>query len=335
MKSHNVIERDATQNSNDLMTVLCPVYNEEASIESVLQFFVGALPSEKELFVIDGGSTDQTVAIVQEWSSHYPNIRLLHNPHKTVPYALNIGIQASKGDPIVRLDAHTEYAQDYFEAVLLTFHSTNADIVGGPMRPIGKTIIQKSIAMGTSNIFGIGDSHFHNDRYEGWVDSVYLGAWKRAIFDEIGYFDESLVRNQDDEFHYRANQNGKKIYLNPSIQSFYSPRSSLEKLFSQYYQYGFYKPLVIKKVNRSIRLRHLIPAAFVGYLFSLPLAFAWEWWGLPLVAYLILNIYFSLSAKNIWPVRLTTLAVYPTLHIAYGWGFLHGLWHWNTQQQRV
>lgn len=317
------------RHSAKLLTVLCPMYNEEANIEALLHFFVQALPKEKELWVIDGGSTDQSAAIVADWASRHPNIRLLNNPYQTVPYALNIGIQASKGDPIVRLDAHTKYAEDYFEAVLQTFEKTGADIVGGPMRVVGDTPVQQAIGSATSNWFGIGDSRFHNERSNGWADSVYLGAWKREIFAEIGAFDEQLTRNQDDEFHYRARKHGKQIYLNPAIRSYYSPRKTLGQLFRQYYQYGFYKPLVFKRVQSSVRPRHLAPAGFVLYLLSLPLAFVWSGWLLPGLGYLGLNLFFSLSAGIPWSARALALAVYPSLHLSYGLGFLRGLWHWN------
>jgi succinoglycan biosynthesis protein ExoA len=319
--------------SKDWLAVICPTYNEANSIESVLQFFVSALPVEKELWVVDGGSTDGTTEIVKDWAMQHPNIHLLPNPHKIVPHALNLGIQASKGSPVVRLDAHTEYAPDYFEAILRTFQATQADIVGGPMRPRGETPVQQAIGHCSSCVFGIGDSQFHQEQHEGWVESVYLGAWKRAIFEQIGYFETDLVRNQDDEFHYRAKQKGLKIYLHPEIRSYYTPRDSLKKLFHQYGQYGFYKPLVIKKVRQGMRLRHLIPAGFVLYLFSLPIMLFWPWWILPLAIYTGLDLYFSLSAKVAWPVRIIALTVFPILHIAYGWGFLRGLWHWNIHRK--
>ena len=195
---------------------------------------------------------------------------MLHNKNKIVPYALNIAIKQSTGNPIIRLDAHTEYANDYIEKVIETFETTGADIVGGPMRAIGKTNFQKAVAYATSTKLGVGDSQFHDENAKGFVDSVYLGAWKREIFYDVGYFDEKMKRNQDDEFHYRAKSKGKKIYLNPEIKSRYYPRSSFRKLFMQYYQYGLYKPLVLKKIKTEIKLRHLVPIGFVFYLMLIP-----------------------------------------------------------------
>ena len=219
-----------------MITVLCPTYNEAEYIERVLKFFIKSSPSGKELLLIDGGSTDGTKKIINEWTNNYSNIHLLENGNKYVPFALNIGIKNSNGDPIIRLDAHTEYANDYLEKIVETFEKTGADIVGGPMNAVGKTDFQIAVAQATSTVFGVGDSKIHKGKYKGEADHVYLGAWRRKLFDEIGYFDERLKRNQDDEFHYRARSLGKIIYLNPEIKSYYYPRSSISKVIKQYFQ---------------------------------------------------------------------------------------------------
>ena len=159
-----------------MITVVCPLYNEELYIRKVLDFIVTAAPAEKEVYLIDGGSKDATVSIIKEYQQKYHYIYLLHNPDKYVPFALNLAIKASKGDPIIRLDAHTVYADDYFLKVLETFNKSKADIVGGPMRATGEADFQKAVAIATSTPFGVGDSAFHDETHEGFVDSVYLGA---------------------------------------------------------------------------------------------------------------------------------------------------------------
>ena len=308
-----------------MITVLCPTYNEENHISDILRFFVDSSPTEKELFVIDGGSTDRTVSTIMEWCNKYDNIKLLHNQDKYVPYALNIGIRSAEGDPIIRLDAHTKYADDYFEQIIKTFNETGADIVGGPMNAVGKTNFQIAVAQATSNVFGVGDSKIHKAKYKGESDHVYLGAWKRKLFDEIGFFDERLKRNQDDEFHYRARSLGKEIYLNPEIKSYYYPRSSLSKLIKQYIQYGLFKPVVLRKIKSEIKLRHLIPSLFSIYILSLPLAFLSLFYLLPLFVYIFMDIYFSIRTKSNIKIVINSLIVYPVLHLSYGFGFLIGL----------
>jgi len=312
-----------------MITVICPVFNEEKYIGSLINFFVKALPEDKELFIIDGGSTDNTRKLVEKWMVDFPGrIHLLHNPNRFVPFALNQAIGASSGDPVIRLDAHTDYADDYFEKILETFRDTGAEIVGGPMHAVGRTPVQKAIAIATSTKFGIGNSSFHDVKYKGYADTVYLGAWKREIFNDVGLFDLSMRRNQDDEFHYRAISKGKKIFLNPDIRSRYYPRDSYKKLFSQYYQYGLYKPLVLKKVKSGLRLRHFIPALFVIYMTLLPVAAVLTesfTVFIPLFIYILTDVLFSYVYGKGIQMKLLLFPVYPVLHISYGTGFIAGL----------
>lgn len=318
------------------ISVICPTLNEEHYIINILSFFTSSKPTSKELFIIDGGSSDATCQIISEWQKKHSNIHLLKNPDKYVPFALNIGISQSKGSIIVRLDAHSEYANDYFQKIIDTFAESMADIVGGPMRPIGKNNIQKAIAIATTNPFGVGDSKFHNPRHKGFVDSVYLGAWKKEIFKEVGLFDTELIRNQDDEFHYRAKSYGKKIYLNPEIMSFYYPRDSFKKLFKQYYQYGYFKPKVHKKVRSEIKIRHLIPSFFVIYLIILtPLLYFSILFLIPLGIYIIINLLFFMFANENFLVRIYLFFVFPVIHISYGFGFLNGLIKLKTRSNKT
>lgn len=309
----------------EMISVICPIYNEEKYIENILNFFVNSEPKDKELILIDGGSTDDTIKKIEEWVKKHRNIYLLHNANKYVPFALNLAIQKSSGDPIIRLDAHTIYEPDYFEKILETFKDTGADIVGGPMRATGKTPFQRAVAYCTSTIFGIGDSKIHDENFSGYTDHVYLGAWRRNIFYEIGYFDEELKRNQDDEFHYRAKSFEKKIYLNSQIKSLYFPRSSVIKLIKQYFQYGLFKPLVLKKVKSEIKFRHLIPSAFVLYIITIFLLEGIILIFVPLVIYFILQIWFSFVNFLSTVEKLFAIIIYPALHLSYGAGFLVGL----------
>lgn len=308
-----------------MITVICPTYNESDYLENIIRFFLNAQPEDKELLIVDGGSHDGTRETIKDWMTKYENIRLIDNPQKYVPFALNKAIKMSSGDPIIRLDAHTEFSSDYFEKVIETFDFTGADVVGGPMRAVGKSNFQKAVAIATGTVFGVGDSKIHKESYSGESDHVYLGAWKRKLFDEIGFFDERLKRNQDDEFHYRARSMGKKIYLNTKIKSFYYPRNSIFKLIKQYFQYGLFKPLVLKKIKSEIKLRHLAPSIFCIYILGLPITLLSNWYLLPLFAYIILNLFFSLRIKRKIAISVLVLIIYPAIHISYGWGFITGI----------
>lgn len=308
-------------------TVIIPVRNEAKSLPALLHFLHEVKPAPAEIIFMDGRSTDNTREIIESHASRDRRIRLIDNPKGFVPYGLNQAIRQSSGDPVIRLDAHTEYADDYFEKVLQTFERTGADIVGGPMRARGITALQQAVAYCTSTGFGIGDSSFHDEAAEGEAESVYLGAWKRVVFEKAGYFDEDMLRNQDDEFHYRARSIGLTIYLDPAIRSWYQPRGTWKALFRQYFQYGLFKPLVLKKVSSGLRLRHLIPAGFVLYLITCVIGYSIT--GLifliPLFLYVLLDIRFALKMPARKKERMMALGVYPVLHTAYGSGFILGL----------
>lgn len=312
-----------------MISIICPVFNEGDYIDQLLSFCTKASPYSKEIIIVDGGSLDNTIQRVNNWIAKYSNIILLHNPKKYVPHALNMGVMRASAEIIIRLDAHTLYDIHYFEAIINAFDKSNAQIVGGPMRIANENSIQAAIGYATSTILGVGNSTFHFENFEGFTQSVYLGAWKKSIFTIVGLFDEEMKRNQDDEFHYRANAKGIKIYQDPSIKSYYFPRKTFKKLFSQYFQYGLYKPLVIKKVNQGFKIRHVVPSLFVLYILACP--FFIYFGGLLLLLlyflllYFLLIVIFSFVSKAKLMVKLNLLVVYPCVHLAYGLGFLIGL----------
>ncbi len=310
-----------------MISVVCPIYNEVNYIDKVIDFCASALPAEKEVFLVDGGSTDGTIEKINAYIAKDSRFKLLHNPNKYVPYALNMAIKLAKGDIVVRLDAHSEYDIHYFEAVIKTAADTGADIVGGCMRIAPGSPLQQAIGYATTTMMGVGDSSNHFEGFEGFTDSVYLGAWKRRIFETTGLFDEQMKRNQDDEFHYRAKSLGMKIYQSKNIKVYYHPRNSFKKLFSQYFQYGLYKPTVLKKVKSEVKLRHLIPSLFCLYVLSLPVFLMLHWYFMLIFAvlYVAAGAFFSIRSGAPAGIKLRIFAVYPTLHAAYGLGFLAGL----------
>ena len=203
---------------------------------------------------------------------------------------------------------------------------TGADIVGGPMRIANGNPVQNAIGYATSTVLGVGNSSFHFEDFEGFTDSVYLGAWKKKIFEKTGLFDTTF-RNRMTSFTI-----GQKVWVLLYTRTHRSsctiiPRKTLGLLFKQYYQYGMYKPMVLKKIKSAINLRHIIPSFFVLYLVTLPffLLSGWYFLLLPLLAYLVAAFSFALiSKKSIKEIFLIPV-VYFTLHISYGAGFLAGL----------
>lgn len=267
------------------ITIIMPIRNEADHIARSLGAVLSQeYPLEKmEVLVIDGMSDDGTREIVQDIIAHTnrdgndaPKVQLLDNQLRIVPSALNIGLDHACGDVIIRVDGHCEIAPNYVSQCIKILEETGAECVGGSIRTIGTTPVGQVISMATSSIFGVGGAAFRLPNPHGkYVDTLAFGAYRRQVFEEIGGFDQELVRNQDDEFNFRLIQAGGKIWLDPSINSTYYSRASLRSLWRQYFEYGLYKVLVMTKRRGVASWRHLVPGLFVtGALFSFILALA-------------------------------------------------------------
>lgn len=324
------------------ITVVCPIYNEERYIASCAESILRQdYPhSNMEILFIDGISTDKTREILREYTSEYPIMRTLDNPKRTVPYAMNIGIKAAKGDIIIRLDAHARYPDNYFSTLVNKLHSLKADNVGAVCRtlPSEDTPKCKAIAAAMSSTFGMGDSHFRiGARKTMEVDTVPFGCYKKNVFEKIGYYDEELIRNQDDELNGRLKKHGGKIYLIPELVIDYFARNTIRKTGKMFYQYGLYKPLVNKKIGMPATIRQFIPPLFVleliaGTVIGLlntHLLFAHL---TVLTLYLLLATAASLRSSSDMRQVAFQIIVYLTIHINYGCGYIAGIWKIATRQ---
>ncbi len=325
--------------SDEVLTVsvIIPCRNEEKFIRECLDsVLANDYPREKlEIIVVDGMSDDLTRNIAEEYIEKYSFISLFDNHCKIVPTALNIGIKKSQGDVIVRLDAHNIYTNDYISKCVKYLQQYNVDNVGGIWitMPAKDTIMCSAIAFALSHPFGVGNAHFRLESKEPkYVDTVPFGCYKREVFDKIGLFDEDLVRNQDDEFNLRLIKNGGKILLVPDIVSYYCARDSISKLWKMYYQYGYFKPLVVKKIKAVLTWRQLVPVLFVGILmvsFLLSLVsyqYSWTFFSV-LLTYLFANsvLSFSIAKNKGLKYFLALPIVFGTLHFSYGFGYLKGI----------
>ncbi|TAK49465.1 MAG: glycosyltransferase family 2 protein [Saprospiraceae bacterium] len=312
------------KNNSPLLSVICPTLNEESYIENILSFFIEVSPQDKELYIVDGGSTDGTKKKVLKRVALNPEIHLIENPDRFVSTGFNKAFIQTKGKYLSLIGAHAIYPLNYFSTCIKAISTGECDAAGGILIQSGKTNMGKAIGRAMSSQFGVGNTAFRTSRKRMYVDSVAFAVYDRKVFEKCGFLNEELIRNQDDEFHYRLNQAGFRILMLPELEVIYYVRDSFSKLFSQYYQYGLYKPLVFKKVRTGMRMRHLIPSFFVLYLFSLPLALWLLGWGVPLLIYILLSILFGFRGSAPWKIKLLTPVVFPVLHIAYGLGFLFG-----------
>jgi glycosyltransferase involved in cell wall biosynthesis len=321
------------------VSIIIPCRNEEEFIGKVLENIINQDYPEvlTEVFVVDGNSNDMTAEIIKNYSEKHSFIRYLENPEKVVPYALNKAIKKSSGDIIIRMDAHAVYPNDYVSKLVDGLADYKCENVGGVWitKPANASLKAKAIAMATSHPFGIGNAYYRlSNQKPKEVDTVPFGCYCRNVFDKIGYFDEELIRNQDDEFNARLIKNGGKIYLLPEIQIIYFARETLWKVSKMFYQYGLYKPLVNLKIGKPATVRQFAPLLLVLYLaITGVIAFISHFFFVAFIVGIIFYLFCCLFvAISIWlknikePGLLYYLfQLFPIIHLSYGWGYFAGV----------
>jgi len=312
------------------VSVVLPVHNGARTIGAALRSILDQrYPGTLEVVVADGMSTDGTREIVQAVAAADTRVRLVDNPQRSTPAGLNAAIRASAGPVVVRCDAHAELPPGYVTRAVAMLGQTGADNVGGVQSAEGIGFVQRAIACAMSSRIGVGDSRFHYGGAPGPVDTVYLGTFRREALERAGLFDETLARNQDYELNHRIRSTGGIVYFDPELRVLYRPRTSLQALWRQYWQYGVWKRRVVRRHPRSLRIRQLAAPVFVvGLAGSAVLALTpvREW------ALVVPSTYGALlvGATVVQAVRRRDPAVllFPMavaiMHLAWGGGFLFG-----------
>jgi succinoglycan biosynthesis protein ExoA len=307
-----------------------PVRNEAEIIQRAL----GAVLAQDypaaciEVLVVDGLSTDQTLTLAQSAADGDPRVKVLANPGRIQSCGINVGLRAARGDVIVRVDGHTIIARDYLSRCVHHLRETGAECVGGPLRFAGITPTGKAIASAYRSPFCV-PSRYRISRRAEYADTVYLGAWPRRVFDQIGGFDEALAINEDYEFSYRIRRAGGRIFLTPDIYSDYYGRQTFGALWRQFFHYGRWKFRMLARYPDSVRPRQVIApvavAALTGGALLAPLN---RWiarlWALVVISYGIANLAASLkqAARDGYDRLFRLPAVFACVHLGWGSGFL-------------
>ena len=319
-----------------MISVVIPCRNEVKNIQECIEAISASVftkPTEIEILVIDGQSDDGTIKLLNNLKTDHPNLRIVENEKRVTPVAFNLGIKEAEGEYIQIIGARQVISIDYLEKAKKSIED-NPDIwcVGGGVENVFQSEESKNIGLAMSSPFGVGGGNFRILKESGFCDTVGTPMYPKEVFDKIGYFDECLVRNQDDDFNYRVTKAGGKIFLNADIKIKYYVRAKISNLFKQYYQYGYWKVFVNRKHKTVTTLRQLVPIMF---LLSFPLAIAFvlvspALWFAPLVAYLtylLLALFFASkvaeNSKGVFPIS----RIFMILHLSYGYGYFVGVLH--------
>ena len=326
-----------TINRSDLpfVSIVMPIRNESDFIERTIRTILdNDYPEDKlEILVADGMSDDGTQNIVNEISESNPNVKLLNNTGRIVSTGLNLALSQIKGDVFIRIDGHCEIPSDFIRKSVTTLLSQpEAWVAGGYWKTQSKGIVGKAVSAATQSPVGVGNARHRLGDFDGWVDTLPYGAHHKWVLDKIGFFDEQLVRNQDDEFNLRINLAGGKIWMSSQIWSIYHARSSLKKLWCQYFQYGFWRIRTIQKHKRPATIRQMVPMLFVLSLLLLTiLSFLWPVSVYVLVAELVLyclGVFYGVMdilKQTDLKCALLGFIIFPILHFGYGLGCAWGI----------
>jgi glycosyltransferase involved in cell wall biosynthesis len=317
------------------VTIGIPCLDEEMHIEATVRT---ALEQDYprhliEVLVADGGSVDGTLRTLGEMAQADDRLRVVPNPGKIQARGMNEIIRQARGDIIVRFDAHADYGRDYVKNCVQVLRETGADVVGGAQRPRATTPFEGALCAALTSPLGVGGAAYRSPEKEGWVDTVWLGAFRRSVFETAGLYDPDAITNEDAELNQRVLALGGGVYLSRKIVAHYYPRPSFRALARQYHRYGVGRARTLLKHGGFPTLRPLVPfgAVIAGSLMAITGS---RWLGPCAALYL--------AATGIEAVRVSrkelaspwlVWAVFPVLHAAHGAGFAAGLLRYGGERQ--
>ncbi len=295
--------------------MIIPTYQEADAIDACLEAVERQTFAVDQVFVVDGGSTDGTRAL----AAGHRGVTVIENPRRMQSAALNLGLNAAAADVIVRVDGHCTIADDYVERCVAALDETGAAVVGGAMTPVVAGQVQEGIAAAMASRFGAGPARFHVGGRAGWVDTVYLGAYRREDALAVGGYAEDVGVNEDAEFAHRMGRLGG-VWFDPSIRSEYTPRDSLRAVGRQFYRYGRSRARTALRHPGSVKPRQLVAPAVVVGLMS-----PWRRSVAGVYAASLLGAA-AVDGRQLGPLGAGVYAAtLPVMHLTWGAGFLIGL----------
>jgi len=322
-----------------LVSVIVPCLNEQDTISLLLNAIYSQDFSLNNLEVIiaDALSTDDTREKIIEFHASHPELELqiVENKARSIPAGLNQAIEASKGEIIIRLDAHSMPYPDYIRLCVETLNAGFGENVGGvwEIRPGGNSWQARSIAVSASHPLGVGDAKYRFAQHAQAVETVPFGAFFRSLISKVGLFNEKLLTNEDYEFNTRIRKIGGTIWLEPRIRSVYFARDTFIKLARQYFRYGFWKARMLRSYPKTIRWRQALPPIFILSLVVLLITSMWypiaRWFFLfeiMLYSFILFASGLQLAFKNrdiglILGIPISIVV----MHLCWGSGFLWSL----------
>ncbi len=318
------------------LSVVVPIRNEEATLERLARSLLDQdYPHDRyEILMADGGSTDGTRDILRRIDV-LGRIRVLDNPGRTAPAALNVAIAAASGEIVTRVDGHSYVAPDYLTRIVAVMEETGASVVGGPVRMLADTPFRKALVEALYAKIAVGSVPYRTLATRAEVESLQTGSFRREVLTRVGPFDEALAVVEDLDMNTRIRKAGYALLLDPSIRFWYVPRPDLRALWRQIKTVGLVKARILRKHPDIFKWKYVLPTVAVAALAASAAASLCALFGAPrpvgllgigfLLSYAAVIVLFAVSrVPRIGWNALRLLAIVPTLHVGYGLGFLSG-----------
>lgn len=314
------------------VTVIMPVRNEQAHLVGAVESILSQnYPGNLDITLAIGPSVDETDKLAKELAARYPNIKLIENPKGLTTSGLNLAIALSKGDVIIRVDAHSELAEDYIVRGVEILAETGSVLVGGVMSAVGKTALQKAVAFGYGSRFGLGGGRYHVGGKAGEAESAYLGIFDAKALKAAGGYDEKIIRGEDWDLAQRLKASGGKVWFSPKLVVKYWPRSNIKALAWQFYSTGVWRGDLTRRAPGKASIRYFLPPvallllvglvglASLGVIGELDLI-------IPIALYLLVLTFASATARQLGILdRLAIFIALPVMHLSWASGFWVGL----------
>ncbi len=319
-----------------LISAIVPCRNEKSHIETCVRSILAQeSPSFRlELLVVDGMSDDGTRDVLTMLMQSNSGLRILDNPRRSTPAAINIGVQAACGEYVVILGAHSEYDRMYIQTCL-TLLNEHPEVccAGGPIVSRGKSLFGQAVAAAMSHPLGIGNAKHRLPDYEGYAEGACFPMFRKRIFRDVGFFDEHMLYVEDDEFNYRLAQKGEKVFISPRARCIYFVRETPSQLFRQYFRYGAGRVGVLRKYRLPASIRQLTPPVFVALLLIGLMVGPWlpGWWrtlAIVLPALYVATLFaVAIAGRVSWgdAVAVRFPFAVATMHCSYALGFFSGV----------
>ncbi|MEV0581877.1 glycosyltransferase family 2 protein [Nonomuraea sp. NPDC050310] len=308
------------------VSVIMPVLNEERHLDEAVQMVLSQdYPGPIEVVLAVGPSHDRTQEVADAIAARDPRVVVVPNPTGRTPNALNAAIGASRNEIVARVDGHAMLPADYLRVAVETLRETGADNVGGIMAAEGVTPFEQAVARAMTSKIGVGAAAFHVGGTAGPADTVYLGVFRRTALRRVGGYDEHFQRAQDWEMNHRIRESGGLVWFQPRMRVSYRPRPTIKALAKQYFHYGRWRRVVARTHEGTINLRYLAPPTAVVAMLAGLLVSPWFPLGLIIPGGYLLAIGAGtvLTGSGLpFGVKARLMAVYATMHLSWGWGFL-------------